>query len=710
MSTATDSAFGALKEEQVIGPSHHRFKLLRQQREHFLGALWLAEDISTAARTEVSLLLLRPELVRQPGFTDQLRKRITRLRPALAHPHIAACYGYFSWRGLEFLSYEQLNGQNLSQLLSRKQAAKLTPLQKQGLLTQLAKALDHGLNRAHTSHGLLAPDLVFLNPGGGVKLLGQGLRELIEPLHNLLPQPAEFPRYQPPEAFHQQTATAIQDVYALAVITWEVYSGKQAFQADEPEAARYQREFKAPSGLSKQQWHALSLALSPDPEQRYTSCSELIRALFATETELSPEAVTDALATSAEADRSQTDTQAETAAPPAQITATDSLVESAANAAPPPADTSSGWRLRNPLRTLKLSRRVKRWLLAGLIFGIGFAAGVWLTLLLMQSQLDSVSRQALNQIKDNRELRAAFESLEQAHRQLQQAHEEALQAHEAALQATEQQNSPVIDKVESANNLRAAKQPAAHLTLFQDELSDGGRGPEMVIIPAGRFRMGDLHGEGDDNEYPVHEVVIAQSFALARHEVTFAEYDRFATATGRPLPDDEGWGRDRRPVVNVSWLDAQAYAQWLSEQTGQPYRLPTEAEWEYSARAGTESVYWWGDRIMQGFAVCDGCGSQWDGRSSAPVGSTRANPWGVHDLSGNVDEWVQDCYQPDYSNAPGDGSAEQATGCHQRVMRGGSWFDIPRLIRPASRYRHPADTSRNSWGFRVALDLPANMH
>lgn len=232
----------------------------------------------------------------------------------------------------------------------------------------------------------------------------------------------------------------------------------------------------------------------------------------------------------------------------------------------------------------------------------------------------------------------------------------------------------------------------------------------MVIIPAGRFRMGDLHGEGDDNEYPVHEVVIAQSFALARHEVTFAEYDRFATATGRPLPDDEGWGRDRRPVVNVSWLDAQAYAQWLSEQTGQPYRLPTEAEWEYSARAGTESVYWWGDRIMQGFAVCDGCGSQWDGHSSAPVGSTHANPWGVHDLSGNVDEWVQDCYQPDYSNAPGDGSAEQATGCHQRVMRGGSWFDIPRLIRPASRYRHPADTSRNSWGFRVALDLPANMH
>ncbi|GAA0681133.1 hypothetical protein GCM10009104_02060 [Marinobacterium maritimum] len=701
MNTPTDSAYAALKEELVIGPSHHRFQLVRHQRDHFMGAIWLAEDISTASRTEVSLLILRPELVRQPGFSDKLRKRITRLRPTLDFPHIAACYGYFSWRGLEFLSYEKLNGQTLSDLLARKQASKLKPLQKQGLLTQLAKALDYSQNRAHIPHGLLAPDLVFLNTGGGVKLLGQGLRDLIEPLHTLLPKAPEYPRYQPPEAFHQQPAHAGHDVFALAVIAWEVYSDKQAFQASDPESSRFQRELRAPSGLNKQQWHILSRALSPDAEQRPSSCTELVRELYAPPEEPAAELIEEVLSSISEAEESDSETTPAPGASP-QGTTSEAPPEPATSAEP--AATTKRWRLSNPWHAL--SRPAKRWLLATLIFGLGFAAGVWAALLLMQGQLDSVSSQALSQMKNNRELRAAFESLEQAHEQLQRAHEASLKA-----QVNKPAAAPALDNdIESADDLRDAQQPAANLTLFQDELNDGGRGPQMVIIPAGRFRMGDLHGQGDDNEYPVHEVVIAHSFALARHEVTFAEYDRFAQATGRPLPEDEGWGRGQRPVINVSWQDADAYTHWLSEQTGQPYRLPTEAEWEYSARAGTETMYWWGNQVMDGFAICDGCGSQWDGQSTAPVGSTRANPWGIHDLSGNVDEWVQDCYQSDYRNAPGDGSAEQATGCHQRVMRGGSWFDIPRLIRPSSRYRHPADTSRNSWGFRVALDLPASMH
>ncbi|MBA4502383.1 SUMF1/EgtB/PvdO family nonheme iron enzyme [Marinobacterium marinum] len=678
MNNPIDSAYMALKEELVIGPNHHRFQLVRHQRDHFLGSFWLAEDISTASRTEVSLLILRPELVRQPEFADRLRKRLVRLRPLLTHPHIASCYGYFSWRDLVFLSYEQLGEKTLSDLLARKQAGKLKPLQKQGLLTQLAKALDHNQQPVQAAHGLLAPDLVFLNPGRGVKLLGQGLRDLIDPIHTLLPLAPEYPRYQPPESFHTPPTDARQDVYALAVIAWEIYSGKPAFQPDEPEASRYQRELKPPSGLSKQQWQVLSQALSPDPEQRPAHCSQLIHDLYAPETaaedrppDLPETEVTDAPSTAPE--------QAPPASPRRWLR----------------------WPTTNPIGNM--SRTARRWLLAVLIFGIGFAAGVWTAFLFMQGQFDSISAQALEQMRNNRELRTAFESLEQSHADLQARHENALKS-AAALQAAPQ------PPVETGDNLRQATQPTANLTLFQDELNGGGRGPQMVIIPAGRFRMGDLHGQGDDNEYPVHEVVMTHGFALARHEVTFEEYDRFATATGRALPADEGWGRGQRPVVNVSWLDARAYTRWLSQQTGQPYRLPTEAEWEYSARAGTESIYWWGDEMLDGFAVCDGCGSQWDGQSSAPVGSTRANPWGVQDLSGNVDEWVQDCYQPDYRNAPGDGSAEQTTGCHQRVMRGGSWFDIPRLIRPASRYRHPEDSSRNSWGFRVALDLPDSMH
>ena len=126
----------------------------------------------------------------------------------------------------------------------------------------------------------------------------------------------------------------------------------------------------------------------------------------------------------------------------------------------------------------------------------------------------------------------------------------------------------------------------------------------------------------------------------------------FARATGRDLPSDEGWGRGNRPVINVSWRDAQAYVQWLSRETDQPYRLPTEAEWEYAARAGTQSAFSWGNKPAVGFAVCDECGSDWDGSQTAPVGALQPNPWGLYDMAGNVSEWVEDCYAADYSGAP----------------------------------------------------------
>ncbi|MCP3677944.1 MAG: formylglycine-generating enzyme family protein, partial [Deltaproteobacteria bacterium] len=133
--------------------------------------------------------------------------------------------------------------------------------------------------------------------------------------------------------------------------------------------------------------------------------------------------------------------------------------------------------------------------------------------------------------------------------------------------------------------------------VFRDRLKDGGEGQEMVVIQAGRFRRGDIQGGGGNYEKPVHEVVISKSFALGRYEVTFAEYDRFCEATGRAKPTDRGWGRGKRPVINVSWKDAKAYAEWLMEQTGKKYRLPTEAEWEYGARAGSKTKYWWGNAI-----------------------------------------------------------------------------------------------------------------
>ena len=230
---------------------------------------------------------------------------------------------------------------------------------------------------------------------------------------------------------------------------------------------------------------------------------------------------------------------------------------------------------------------------------------------------------------------------------------------------------------------------------------------KMVVISAGTFQMGCVSGRDcDDDEHPVHPVTISRPFALSRHEVTFDEYDRFAAATGRSLPDDEGWGRGRRPVVNVSWDDAQAYVSWLSSETGVRYRLPSEAEWEYAARAGTTTAYSWGNEIGDNRANCDGCGSQWDDEMTAPVGSFAANPWGLHDMHGNVSEWVEDCWHDSYAGAPADGSAWTAGGdCGVRVSRGGFWGSNPTGLRAANRGGGGTGSRFYFRGFRVARTL-----
>ena len=228
---------------------------------------------------------------------------------------------------------------------------------------------------------------------------------------------------------------------------------------------------------------------------------------------------------------------------------------------------------------------------------------------------------------------------------------------------------------------------------------------EMVVIPGGRFQMGCVSGKNcEDDEKPVHEVRVA-SFALSKYEVTFEEYDRFTAATGRVRADDEGWGRGRRPVINVSWEDAVAYAKWLSDRTGERYRLPSEAEWEYAARAGSTTKYSWGNKKGRNRANCDGCGSQWDDERTAPVGSFSPNAWGLHDMHGNVWEWVQDCWNNRYRGAPTGGSAWESGDCSKRVLRGGSWYSRPKYLRAANRDRNSTGRRLDVNGFRVARTL-----
>ncbi|MGB7931740.1 MAG: SUMF1/EgtB/PvdO family nonheme iron enzyme, partial [Gammaproteobacteria bacterium] len=219
---------------------------------------------------------------------------------------------------------------------------------------------------------------------------------------------------------------------------------------------------------------------------------------------------------------------------------------------------------------------------------------------------------------------------------------------------------------------------------YRDALPGGGSGPLMVELPAAGYLMGSAGNSLNFDERPQHPVNLP-AYAIGKYEVSFAEYDRFAQATGRRLPPDEDWGRDDRPVINVSWKDAEAYASWLSDQTGQRYRLPSESEWEFAARAGTTNAFWWDGVISTNPANCFDCGSRWDGTRTAPVGSFQANTFGLHDTAGNVQEWTEDCYQPNYQNAPSDGSAWQTPACTRRVVRGGSYTSPLDSVRSAKR-------------------------
>jgi formylglycine-generating enzyme required for sulfatase activity len=231
--------------------------------------------------------------------------------------------------------------------------------------------------------------------------------------------------------------------------------------------------------------------------------------------------------------------------------------------------------------------------------------------------------------------------------------------------------------------------------------------PEMIVVPAGNFTIGSPETEKDrgDNEGPQHGVTIARPFAVSKFDVTFADWDACVSVGGCPQVSDGGMGRDMKPVINVTWDDAQQYVAWLSKMTGQPYRLLTEAEWEYAARAGTTTAYYWGDEIGTGNANCPGCGSKWDNQQTSPVGSFKPNMFGLYDMAGNVWQWVQDCYHDNYDGAPADGSAWTSGDCSGRVVRGGSWINFPLYRRTASRSRFTTDIRYGNLGFRVGRTL-----
>ena len=234
--------------------------------------------------------------------------------------------------------------------------------------------------------------------------------------------------------------------------------------------------------------------------------------------------------------------------------------------------------------------------------------------------------------------------------------------------------------------------------------------PAMIVVPAGAFKMGSPETEAGrfPNEGPQHDVAIARPFAVSKFDVTFDDWDACVSVGGFggcPDVDDSTYGRESKPLINASWIEAQKYVTWLAGVTGKPYRLLTEAEWEYAARAGARTAYSWGADIVAGYANCLSCGSKWDNHETSPVGSFSANAFGLYDMAGDVWQWVQDCTHRDYNKAPTDGSEWAGGDCNEHIVRGGSWLAEPPFLRSAFRVGLATDEHNSDLGFRVARAL-----
>ncbi len=249
----------------------------------------------------------------------------------------------------------------------------------------------------------------------------------------------------------------------------------------------------------------------------------------------------------------------------------------------------------------------------------------------------------------------------------------------------------------------------------KDTFKECANCPQMIVVPAGSFVMGSPDSEEghSEAEAPQHTVTFARTFAVGQFAVTFEEWDACVAAGGckKYRPADAGWGRGRQPVINVSWDDAELYVTWLSSRTGKAYRLLSEAEFEYVTRAGTTTPFWWGASISTEQANYDGRetyggGPQEDAREqTVAVNSFAANPWGIYQVHGNVDEWIEDCWHENYTGAPANGSALIGADCGFHVHRGGAWNSSAEDLRAAARQADSPDYRTSNLGFRIARTL-----
>ena len=678
---------------QEIGPQNRRYRLERMIAHGGMGQVWQAIDLATHAElghsAMVALKILPPQLTQSPVYAKLLVEEATQAR-RLAHEHIVRVYEWAQDPATAsyFIIMECLDGEDLDSLLAREGPLPIARVLE--LLEPVGQALRYAWDKHKLVHRDIKPGNVFVTKKGEIKLLDFGIaaraRSSASSIVLEAPATSGTAGYRAPEAgTHQRQPDRALDVYAVAVMLYQMVEGRMAFDGARSAA----HEPSRPQALTAPQWDVLRRGFAFDPDLRPESVTALLVALSGA-VGPSPAEVAAQQAAARAADQQRLAQLAARRKADAEAAATAQLLKDEQR-------REQEARERAAAEAAKLQRK-------------------------------EVLRQQL--------LERRATDAEKARLAREEQQRKSLQARAAAAYRSEQERAraELLARNDSAAEaqLPDTAEPVADTAgVLRDWFTDSsGRGPELVLIPTGRFQMGSPEAERlqavhegaqkawTEREVPQRWVGIEQAIAMGRFPVTVGEWRAFVSATGWQANGEVNWAApgfrqfDAHPVVGVTWHDAQRYVRWLGDQTGQTYRLPSEAEWEYACRAGTRTAFSVGETIGPDQANYDGNFTYNGGakgpyrQGTTPAGEFPANPWGLFDMHGNVWEWVQDVVHDNYAGAPLTGRAwEEGGDQSRRVLRGGSWMYHPRYLRSALRNGFASTLSNDIVGFRVVREL-----
>ena len=692
------------------------YTLIKKINSGGMATVYLATQHSVG-RT-VALKIMKPSLDKDPEFHQRFQREAT-IVGQLSHPNIIPIYDIGRHEESNYISMEFLPSGSLEEKIIQG----ITTERALGIVQGIAAALEHAHSKGYV-HRDIKPENILFREDDSPVLTDFGIARTIKSKANMTQVGAVIgtPYYMSPEQAKGEASDGRSDLYSLGVMLYEMLTGKRPFQADSSLALGikhiHEEAPKLPLNLFTLQ-PILDKLLAKKPEQRYQTARELITALESvastksllvsggTKSLLLFKTLTNIALQDLQffarklVKLPQTLQQIFFGAPTAPVIMASAHMDQTLIAAPTTSHTPAN-------ENFSYTRNKRRWVYGSL----GLIVLLSLGAVLFDEPSGSNTREQWAQLSTNDSTAATSTAVSRDHLLSLTINPIPTEARIRILNIKEKYANgmllaPAAYHIEISHSGYATKTKWIRLNERNQtwdialqkstQITNPNQlpTPEMVEIYGSPFLMGDANSEN------AKTIALDNNFLISRYEITFNEYDFFALATNRALPDDMGWGRGERPVINISWDDAITYANWLSKTTGKHYRLPTAAEWEYAARGNTTSSYWWGnnENDAKERANCRyGCKSLWGSffnNKTQPVGSFPPNDFGIHDTAGNVAEWIDDC--TDKTPAP---------ACLKRAVRGGSFTSKVEFITAYSQVAITASKSRKSIGFRLAQEIP----